>query len=394
MHPTAARLLHAAAGHPEPAGKPLVTTDAPCWWCHQPCGRGTDAEAMIPQTFPQIDRRPPRQGRFVCEACAWTLASAPRFPAWFASEKLARYARDGRRCIVYHEGEPTTQLLLTLEDGTVGRWSIARKSGDEKVWSDARDSLRTEPRDIGPCTYLGSVPLAELEAGPERFFFSYHHLGAIHADGSVEWIPTTDSRKDVLRSWVLSPPDCPHVIAIGTGKKHCLIFCEVSAPGAHVLHFQGDTTNYHPARLARLIEDIEALLLAGFSAEEIERGDYAPRDPAALMTLTAHEQRVRPYRGSPLLSVALYLRRPLEDLRDDHPAPLIQPRWTARHMAGLEPYTSILPEIPDDEQAEPVDAGAERRPDPAPVPPMAESPAPAPEPDPPRQPPGQLSLFG
>ena len=329
MMPLATWVLWEAAGRPtHPDFTPYT---GPCWWC----GVGAPGEGwalrLLPDTFPARPLAKVQDATHLCAACGWTLASGFALPQPLAVERLRERAalawRGNRRTEVSVDGAPAQKrLVLELADGTIGLWTPATPKSAEDAWAAQLDRQRVAPGDVGPVRYVGAYPPGRLAPGVEQRFFVWHHVTLPDGDGLPRWRPMTDAEKPALRAHLLCDDlDGGHLGAnvLSVEKKHCALFAlpEQWRPGAlRVVWFAGQNLTFRAPTLARLIEAIEALLLAGVREEAIVHGAYSGR--ADLLALIAqHEPTIAQHRHRALLDLALYLRRPVGELRGCDAAP-------------------------------------------------------------------------
>lgn len=320
--PLATWALHAAAGHPD---HPDFTDFAgPCWWCGcTATGRGWPV-ALLPDTFPTPALARVKTSTHLCAACGWTLASGFALPNALAALRLTERAepswRGNRRTEVsVLGGAPVKHLILRLADGRIGLWTPATPKAAEDAWLATLDRQQRGPHDVGPVRFVGAHPLADLAPGRELRFFVWHHVTLPDHDGRPCWRPMTDAEKPEIRHHLTREDlDGDHLGAtvLSTEKKHCAIYASVEHWHPHaprVVWFGGQSITYRAPHLRDLIAAAEDLIAAGARDDAILSGRY-PGDPALLTVLRASERVLAPARGGPLLSLALYLRRPRADI--------------------------------------------------------------------------------
>lgn len=304
------------------AGRPAVPecTDTPagrCYWCgvdlHGLRATGRD---WLPDSFPAHNSASVKASTWICEPCCWSMGQRNALPTDYALERIARKADVGRRSdvLIVGETEPRKVLVLRLASGRVGLWTTGKNASQEEAWTKRAAELRASPVDVGACRFLGDWPIEDLRPSPTERMQSYHHFATAH-----RWWPVTDTDKAAIRAWLLEPPDEPWVGAISDGKKHGLPFSRPSsarAQGLQTVYFLGDIIDYAPERLGALVHAVERLIAAGANDEEIETGRYPGRDLAFAAVHRQHEPTCRRHRGSPLMSLALYLRRGRKELTD------------------------------------------------------------------------------
>ena len=312
---TAASILWQGAGRPEPAE---ITDCAPtrCYWCGGGTGSRGRPVSTLSETFPAHHLAAAATSRTLCRACGWTLSDHVAFPGCYASERIARKAEVGRREIVSVRGAPAERrLLLALATGGVGLWTCAENAAAEEAWVTAVAVLREAPQDVGPCRYLGAVPLADIGAAPANKFRAYHHLGT-----ATRWVPCTDSDRGMIREWLLDPPAVPWVGVIGDGKKHAAIHARISPPagaGLQSVYLQGHTIHYRPAALVEAVTAWEALADVGYRDDDIAAGNWScVATPAARIAARLYAECLAGWRGTPGMELVRYLRRTLKE-RDD-----------------------------------------------------------------------------
>lgn len=310
---TAARLLYRSAGEPGYPQLAPCPAPAPCYWCGLPVVARGRAVSTLADTFPSHHMAAAPSSPWLCAGCGWTLSDHVRLPASYARARIERMAEEGRRCqVAVGDADPERRLLLRLADGRVGLWATGPNAAAEAPWQEARDVLREEPADVGPCRYLGAVPLADLGDGPAKFR-AFHHFGA--EPGT--WWACTDSDRAEIRAWLLDPPAAPWAGVIGDGKKSLTIRAHASPPagqGLQCVSYLGASILYEPAALARQIAAWEALISAGAGDEEIASGRYGDRGLPLVLARRAHDPAIAPIRGGPTVGLVGYLRRGRKEL--------------------------------------------------------------------------------
>ena len=387
---TAARLLYDAAGRPPmPGSQPVACT---CWWCGLPSTVALDQDKTIPDTFGDSALARSKSSEWICTACAWTLCERVAIPKAYAARRMATIFRTGRRFQGVVCGEPAAKYLgLELAGGQIGLWSLGSNAKAEEGWTAAVSSLRSEPRDIGPCRFLRAVDAADIAPDATEKFRSYHHFGGT----GLPWSIATDSDKAWIRNLLQSPPVGEWCAVIGDGKKHAAIFAQISpgAPhGIQSVYFRPLNTSiyYNPAHFAEVVTAVDLCRAAGWSDEEIRTGQQVMGTTRDLLDMIpawmATEAILDPQRALPLMDLALYLGRPRTDLRDDPaivaalraPTEAIIAALAARGedgreekgmgaaCASLRPETGALPEVQDGSVLRIRDAGAGSGPGPDP----------------------------
>lgn len=295
-----------------------------CWWCASPIVEVGWPVRLLPDTFPTPMRARAKSSTHLCAPCGWTLASGFTLPPELAAERLRERARPdwrgNRRTEVSIDGAPAEKrLVLELADGRIGLWTPVSPAAREAVWSED-PTQRDDPRDAGPVHFVGAYEPERLAPGGEIRFFVWHHVTLPDAHGRPRWRPMTDAEKPAIRAHLLREDlDAPELGAtvLSVEKKHCAIYASAErwASGApRVVWFGGRSIDFYPTTLARLIDAIEGLVLAGARDDDILSGHYAGT-AALYAAIRQHEPVVRPHRGSSLLYLALWLRRPVAQLR-------------------------------------------------------------------------------
>ena len=315
----ATHLLYTAAGSPTvPHAEPAQST---CWWC---CS-GLDTVAARPITDPALgvplstmpDTFLDACGRqagapsstHLCLACAWTLSDAVRLPVRVGAALLAKalYGDQegrGRLSVAVGDEAPSRRLVLALPSGQVGVWERPGKAADEARWHVVRPDLLDHPADVGPARYLGAYDphvLARAVGGKFRNFVPF-------ADADGRWEMFTKANRAEIVQILLNPPSRPWALAIGDGQKHVAIYTRVN-PGstpAQVVYFEGSQVHYKPSVLNDLLTAVKGLLYMGVRREAIEQGRYTLSQQGHPVGIR-HERSIRPFRGGPLLGLALWL---------------------------------------------------------------------------------------
>ncbi len=297
--------------------------DAPddyrCWWCGELVNRcSIRVSACLPDTFPDAHRavKPKVTGRDqLCGACAWSFSDHIALPVDYARAKLAERARQGARVQVgVGARPPVRRLVLLLDDGRVGLWTTAPSVGREDVWHAVKEELRSSPRNVGDMKLDVIVHLADLHPGSTEKFRSYHHAVV---DGT--WKVFTDADKPRMRDLLIAPSMGPWCLVIGDGQKHraCLASGNPAGNpaadrrGVQVVHYDGRDVYYIPHTLLTLITNVEHLIRAGVSENEIRTGNYRPGTGPAARAVKLYEPVIADTRDlGGVLDLALYLRRP------------------------------------------------------------------------------------
>lgn len=309
----------------EAAGRPTDTTDTPghrdavqvpgarCWWCAQPAPDGwARPVSCLADTFADRPNAALPSSPWLCLPCGWTLCDRVALPQAIGEAKIRARAARGGRLIVSLRGAPAARVLvLELHSGQVGLWRVTGNAASDADWLAAVERLRAAPEPLGEHDLLDVVSYSELSPEATEKFRSYHHFAH-----SSRWWPCTIADRQEIRAWLLSPPAPPWVGVIGDGQKHDAIEATrldaITQPGDTLctVLYRRAVVRYQPAALSRLVDAIEALIVAGANDDEIRSGQYAPRGVPLLLAVRAHEPVVQPWRGGAGLDLALYLRRP------------------------------------------------------------------------------------
>jgi hypothetical protein len=117
-----------------------------------------------------------------------------------------------------------------------------------------------------------------------------------------KWYPLSKGQKPQIRELLFA---CPSVAVIAeSGQKHIIFRAQ-----AGWLQFEEQRTLLHPGRIKAMLELVETLYQAGASKIQIASGHYSQ---SVIRTIgveqwSAMEARIRPQRGSLVLSLALLL---------------------------------------------------------------------------------------
>ena len=318
----ATHLLWRAADYPLPPN--AVPAQGACWWC----ASGLDTVPLtgpalgvplstMPDTFLDALGRDAgmRTSPHLCPACAWTLSDAVCLPPSVGSPLLLRalagdQEHPGRISVAVGDEAPARRLVTWVgPDERIGVWERPGKATDEAAWVAARSDLRANPRDAGPARYLGAFDgndLACKVGGKFRNFIPF-------ADESGRWEMFTKADKDRIVQILITPPRTAWTLAIGDGQKHVAIYTRVnrgsvSSTPAQVVYFDGALVTYAPRVLLSLLGAVRSLLTAGHRREQIESGRYT--NMAGMGEARRREPEIRPFRGGPLLLLALWLAKP------------------------------------------------------------------------------------
>lgn len=318
----ATHLLWTAAGYPTIPN--AIETQGVCWWC----ASGLDAVpltgtalgiplATMPDTFLDACGRDAGSpsSTHLCPACAWTLSDAVRLPVYVGTPLLHRalhgdQEHPGRVSVAVGDEAPVSRLVTPVDAVghvyKVGVWERPGKAPDETRWVAARADLRARPVDVGPARYLGAYSahdLARAVGGKFRNFIPF-------ATASGRWEMWTKADRAKVRAVLLNPPRERWTLAIGDGQKHAAICAKVSdgRERGQVVRFEDTTVYYAPDALRRVVEAVDQLLELGIRREAVESGRYPfVGDGLRASALKANEARIRPFRGGPLLPLALWM---------------------------------------------------------------------------------------
>lgn len=334
---TAARLLWVAAG------RPLITAEmesyqGPCWWCGLPSeGHGRPVQsrrgckvAALPDTFTDGPWAACKSASHICEACAWTMCDWVLVPE---SERLSTLAR-----------------ALSGEEEGAGRSSANLRGTAEKIRITAVGPFLRVTTVKGEA--LGDFAHDELAACLTTKFRNWDHA-AVHGRWRIGKA-VRPSGREWMRDLVLSPPAGDWCLVIGDGQKHAAIKAIVSDGAAddQTVCIEGQVVSYAPAELARLIEAVERLRLAGFRDEDIERGAIIATDPARLSVARSESPVVVPWAHSPTLNLALRLARRAKEMSDGYCPPAFRGGAPERPLDA--PGLPVVPVLP--RRVEPAEA--------------------------------------
>lgn len=312
----ATHLIWRAAGYPTPPNS--VEVQGVCWWC----ASGLDSVPLtgpalgvplstMPDTFLDATGRHAGQpsSAHLCPACAWTLSDAVCLPERVGVPLLHRalagdQEHPGRISVAVGDEAPARRLVTWVgPPERIGVWERPGKAADEAAWVAARSDLRMDPRDIGSARYLGAFDghhLSSRVGGKFRNFIPF-------ADGFGRWEMFTKADKAEIAQILTNPPRNAWTMAIGDGQKHAAIYTRVNdgSARAQVVYFDGVLVTYSPSVLLGLLIAVQNLLSAGHRREQIESGRYP--NMAGVMAVKRSEPEIRPFRGGPLLLLALWL---------------------------------------------------------------------------------------
>jgi hypothetical protein len=315
----ATHLIWRAAGYPTPPN--AVQVQGVCWWC----ASGLDSVPLtgpalgvplstMPDTFLDAlgrDAGAPASP-YICPACAWTLSDAVCLPESVGVPLLHRalagdQEHPGRLSVAVGDEPPARRLVTWVGNAArIGVWERPGKAADEAAWVAARPDLRTDPRDVGPARFLGAFDgdhLSSRVGGKFRNFIPY-------ADGFGRWSMFTKADKAEIARILTNPPLRPWTMAIGDGQKHVAIYARVNGGGAarvQSVYFEGVQVTYAPNVLLGLLIAVQAMLCAGHRREHVESGRYLSLSGEMIAMTKRHEPTIRPFRGGPLLLLALWL---------------------------------------------------------------------------------------
>lgn len=113
-----------------------------------------------------------------------------------------------------------------------------------------------------------------------------------------------------IREWILNPPLPPFTIAIAeSGQKHILYLAqEAYSQELFPVQFELTTVYVNRNEITELVETCESLMRLGATKTEISTGEYKSQFLAKnLIKYESLENKVKGYRGSTLLTLALYI---------------------------------------------------------------------------------------
>lgn len=267
---TAVRLAWDAAGRPShPKGKDV---QAGCVVCGAPHERTIRAKDALGKNYDYASAVRPSLDT-VCEPCAWALA-----------------------------GKPPHTLRL---------WSIATTlTAQLPAHSPVREA-ETAARDLAELTSSGADD-RQIRAARDRLTVA--ELASSKVPVPVSKHLHLCNRRDtsVIIGLLTNPPDDHWAVAVAqSGQKHLLPYTQVNAPGTDVWEARWEATNITstPNRFRRLLGAVAALRVAGHHPDTITR--CRPSVPAlrgdGLTAWRRHEPTIRPYAGSPIMDLALFL---------------------------------------------------------------------------------------
>ncbi|WP_152650449.1 hypothetical protein [Heyndrickxia coagulans] len=125
------------------------------------------------------------------------------------------------------------------------------------------------------------------------------------------WLPN----RVEMRKFLLRPPDPPFVINLAVSqKKHIAFKGEVNySRDIFTVMYEEMPVLIVRKEFARLLELVEHFLY-GFTKTEITTGEYSQKRilEFGIEAWEAFEERVKPYRGNPLLDVVMFVAQKVE----------------------------------------------------------------------------------
>jgi hypothetical protein len=243
---------------------------------------------------------------------------------------------------------PESERLSTLSRALSGEEEGAGKSSGnlrgtaEKIRiTPTGDLLRVATVKGEP---LGDWTSADLSARLTTKFRNWDHV-AINGQWRIGKA-VRPSDREWMRDIVLSPPAGDWCLVIGDGQKHAAIKAIVSDGYAdeQTVCIEGQVVTYIPAQMARLIEAVERLRIAGFRDEDIERGAIIAIDSARLSVARSEGPVVSPWATSPTLSLALRLARRAKEFTDGYQSPAFRNGPTDRPVDPVRlPVEPVVP---------------------------------------------------
>lgn len=132
----------------------------------------------------------------------------------------------------------------------------------------------------------------------------------------VKELPT----REQIRDWLINPPDPPFTICIAdSGQKHTYPFAvESDSRELFPVLFEETLIYCERKSFTEILNNIEFLMLKGFTKTEIQSGDYSPSRmmKVKLSEFLPVEQTLQMVRGTDIFNLAIFVAQKLEVLGD------------------------------------------------------------------------------
>lgn len=257
----------------------------------------------------------------------WELTGRPRRASLPAEQVEADCAMCGRR----------------VTESVHVKHTIGGKSFTDQYLLARRGSDRTCYGCAWCCTGKGmdQIRMWTIVARPDRVLPASNPKAVFAAD-HVHFTSRADMRAVV--DTLADPPDGPWLVSVAeSGQKHTIPYTRVNhGRGRWTVRMDARDITATPDQFRTVLGHALRLREAGFRAEEIERLEppVGRLNAAALPVWLHHAEALRPYAGSPLLHLAVFL--PNKEHMDEYLA-----RFPADGPAGPDHADRLGGDVPD-----------------------------------------------
>jgi len=131
-------------------------------------------------------------------------------------------------------------------------------------------------------------------------------------NGEIQGLPIVENlpTRELLREWIMNPPQPPFTIAIAeSGQKHILFLAqEANNRELFPVQFEIDTVIINRKEFIKVINSFESLMKLGATKTEIYSGDYKSQFLMDnLDNYSQFEDIICPYRGSRFFDLVRYV---------------------------------------------------------------------------------------
>lgn len=260
MIPTASTLLHRSQGSPAHPECEPVGSDVPCWLCGGPCVRAMRREAWNGATFTGQNNVRAWHSEWVCEPCVCVAEWKPGMAMPVPVERV----RDEE-----HEAAKTAAAKAKAE---------ARAVKLEAAYAALLADATTKPKALEAARVKAEEARASVEtaAGRDRGANWRNYSLLFDASDAVPLRVLSKGYKAEIRAWLRAEHRGPWFAAIAdTGQKHVVPWTPVNIGSRGRIRFEERELSLDPSRFG-LLDDLEALLTAGATKDEVLSGDYTP----------------------------------------------------------------------------------------------------------------------
>jgi len=185
---TAARLLHAAAGHP-PSPKPTRPAAGPCYVCGETCkGEAVPIKRVCGPNFTDHDGSLAPWSQHVCVPCTWALSGRPpdTFRMWsvvYREDLSPAPSHPKAPCIprahLTNKADVSAIVDVLIDPPPIGRWFCSITSSGQV------HTLPFAPVNVGDAAWAVRFERETVRSTPDEFCHVLHHASALLAAGFV-----------------------------------------------------------------------------------------------------------------------------------------------------------------------------------------------------------------